>query len=163
MAPSPGSLHHGLLAGLDEFFKDGQSLLAMLGGFGFFFNGPPNGPGRFRFSMVRPRSLLVGVGFFQWFAHGPGRFFFSMVRPTGPGGVWQGKLHDVAATGFEVRQYGSRAILSSLTHLPSNKALNPASARRTRGLAEQGLLQLPSNSRTTSRCCAIARFQYSRF
>ena len=55
----------------------------------FFFNGPPNGPGRgfvfqwsaqraregFRFSMVRPTGL-----------RGRGRFF-SMVRPMGPGGV----------------------------------------------------------------------------
>ena len=45
----------------------------------FFFNGPPNGPGRgfgFFFSMVRP----TGPG-------GVSDFFFSMVRPTGPGGV----------------------------------------------------------------------------
>ena len=56
----------------------------------FFFNGPPNGPGGIRFSMVRPTGLRGFGFFFQWSAQrvcGVGVVFFSMVRPTGPGGV----------------------------------------------------------------------------
>ena len=47
----------------------------------FFFNGPPNGPGRFFFSMVREEFR---ISFFQWSAQRAREGFrFSMVRPTG--------------------------------------------------------------------------------
>ena len=50
-----------------------------------FFNGSPNGPGRIRFSMVRP----TGLEGFRFSMVRPTRlegFRFSMVCPTGPGG-----------------------------------------------------------------------------
>ena len=71
------------------------------GGFGFCCNGLPNGPGRIRFSMVRPTGLegfrfffnglpngSGGVSFFNGLPNGPGRIRFSMVRPTGLEGFW---------------------------------------------------------------------------
>ena len=69
------------------------------GGFGFCCNGLPNGPGRIRFSMVRPTGL-EGFRFFSMVCPtGLEGFRFSMVCPTGPDGfvfqwfaqrVWRG-------------------------------------------------------------------------
>ena len=56
----------------------------------FFFNGPPNGPGRGfgMFSMDRPTGLRGRGRFFQWFAQrarGDSDFFNG--PPNAPGGV----------------------------------------------------------------------------
>ena len=70
------------------------------GGFGFCCNGLPNGPGRIRFSMVRPTGLEGFRFFFQWSAQRVWRGFvfqwsaqraradsFFNGSPNGSGGV----------------------------------------------------------------------------